>query len=64
MPLVIIVGWPGSGKTTIANKVVEYFEGIGKACQLVSDEGILKTHERNKMFRGEKTQLSLHLFSL
>lgn len=53
MPLIIIVGWPGSGKTTIAKRIVEYFREEGKNCQLVSDDEILQTQKRNKIFNGE-----------
>jgi len=52
MPLVIIVGWPCSGKTTISKEIVDFFEKDGKPCQLVSDQEILSTLGRNKVYSG------------
>lgn len=38
MPLIIITGFPSSGKTTRAEKLKKYFEDAGKEVHVVSEE--------------------------
>lgn len=41
MPLIIIAGFPSSGKTVRANQIKEYFENTHKIkCILVNEESI------------------------
>ena len=53
MPLLLIVGWPSSGKTTASRKIVQHLQEQGKTCELVSDEYLLQKDGRNKLFTGE-----------
>jgi molybdopterin-guanine dinucleotide biosynthesis protein len=53
MPLLMIVGWPSSGKTTVSNKILDHLQAQGKTCEVISDEYLLQKEGRNKLFRGE-----------
>ena len=41
MPLVIVTGFPSSGKTSAVNKLVKFFEDRDKAVCVVSEEALL-----------------------
>lgn len=38
MPLIIITGYPSSGKTTTAEKLRDYFQNAGVEVHLISEE--------------------------
>lgn len=52
MPLVVITGWPCSGKSTVAAEIVKFFSDAGKKCELVSDDYSLQKEGRNKLYSG------------
>lgn len=53
MPLVIICGYPGTGKTQVSKQIVDFFKDKVKSCVLVSDEDLLQTHQRDKLYAGK-----------
>lgn len=56
MPLIIVVGWPSSGKTTISRKIADFFQSKEKTVEIVSDEDLLSFHGRNVLYRDSRLE--------
>lgn len=58
MPFIIIIGQPSAGKTTVANKIKEYFDAKGKLVEIVSETEILKQKNltRNVVYSDSKIE--------
>lgn len=54
MPLVIVTGFPSSGKTSAVNKLVKFFEDRDKAVCVVSEEALLGGLGKNVIFSDSK----------
>lgn len=56
MPLIILTGYPSSGKTTRCQEIKEYLEkNCNKKVHVVSEENILSVcdTDKNKLYYGE-----------
>lgn len=59
MPLVILCGYPCSGKTKRAEELKNYFENSrGKTVHLTSDESL--NLERNTVYAGKLAFITVH----
>ena len=54
MPLVIVTGFPSSGKTSAVNNLVKFFEARDKAVCVVSEEALLGGLSKNVIFADSK----------
>lgn len=56
MPLIILTGYPASGKTTIALKLKDYFENNGLEVHLISEEESIKkaAFDKNNVYEGNE----------
>merc|ERR1711971_276890 len=54
MPLVIVTGFPSSGKTSAVNNLVKFFEARDKAVCVVNEEALLGGLSKNVIFADSK----------
>lgn len=61
MPLIIITGFPASGKTKTANELKDYFEEKGKKVDIISENEIIKGMNscRNVIYADSKKEKEL-----
>lgn len=53
MPLIVICGFPSSGKTTLCNQLKEFLEEKNKKVVIVS-ENILVDEKKNEIYSSKK----------
>lgn len=59
MPLIILTGYPSSGKSTITQKLKSFFEETGVEVHVISEEEqILKaSFDKNSVYEGNYNQM-------